>query len=257
MYKKELINTIVLFVCLELLTVSVSFNQFLVFALLGLVSLIIWAISSFITNSAKKVSKYSDEIIKIQFKMRWYQYFVVPILFYLSLVVYIFFVHQDFMRQVIILLGCFANFVLFVHTKLTYEKVFTFSRISKVAFDLINVIFFFIMSNILVVSGYFSFFAILLILSVFCLAIFIFNMQLSYQFSGKGLVIAIIFTLVLFVSGIYLEVFLFSRFAFLMTLIFYLLISFWHIRMSGERKIDKYLSPLLFALMALILIIGK
>lgn len=257
MHKKELFYTILVFIALEMLTVVENLNQYIFLSLVGVAIILFWATSSFMKYSAKKVSEHSDGLLKHKFKIRWYQYFFVPVVFYSSLAAYIFFIKQDYMRQLIILLGGLAHYVLFVHTRISYEKIFAFSRVSKVAFDLINVIFFFVVSNVLVISGLFTFEMILGALAVVCATILIANLMLSREFSVPGLLAAVLASAVLLFVGELARPYLYTKFAFMETVVFYMIISIWHIRLMGERHLSKYLSPVLFALMALILIVGR
>ncbi len=255
MFKRELVYTIILFVIMEILTTISNFTLYLGFVWLGLIVLITWIILSFIYYSGKKVSKYSEVIIKLQIKNRWYQYIFIPIFLYLTYTAFIYFIRHPVLEQSIILIGTILTFLLLLHIRTTYQRVHTVANSSKIVFDMANVIIFYILSEIISKLGYLNSNLIIPIFILFPTLILISNLQIRKRLDKKGFLIAVLSGLSIGITTFFIKDFRPHIFSFLITLCFYLIISFWYIRLSGEKELDKYIPPVLFTLMSMILVL--
>ncbi len=255
MFKRELVYTIILFVIMEILTTISSLTLYIGFVWLGLIVLITWIILSFIYYSGKKVSKHSEVIMKLQIKNRWYQYIFIPIFLYLTYTAFIYFVRHPVLKQSLILIGTVLIFILLVHIRTTYQRIHTVSSNSKIVFDMINVIIFYIISEIISKLGYLNSNLIIPIFIIFPSLILISNLQIRKRISKKGLLIALLSGISIGIASFFFKDFKPHIFSFLITLCFYLILSFWYIRLSGERELDKYIPPILFTLMSMILVL--
>lgn len=256
MFKRELLYTIILFVIFEILTLVMSIPYFLAVSWIGMLLLLTWVLISFVAYSGKKVSRFSEVIIKMQLKTRWYQYIFVPVVFYISLCGFIFFVSSAFLQQFIILLGCLCLFLLMLHIRSTYQKIYTVSRMSRVVFDLVNIMFFYVLVMTLRVSGYVDIYLIIVISAVLAFLILTSSLAISHKMSTKGLIMSAFGGVIIGIAGYLTKSQNIYAFPFIATLTFYAVLSFWYIRLSGVKKLDQYIPPLLFLIMSLILVMG-
>ncbi|MBD3329028.1 hypothetical protein GF357_00875 [Candidatus Dojkabacteria bacterium] len=256
MFRRELLYTILIFALLQLLTLVMPLPYFVAVSWIGLLLLLTWILISFITYSGKKVSRFSEVIIKMQLKARWYQYIFVPVIFYTAICGFIFFVNSVFLQQFVILLGCLCLFLLMVHVRSTYQKIYTVSRISRVVFDLVNIMLFYLVAMTLQVSGYISIYLIIGILSLLSVMILVSSLGIAHKLSNLGIFLSILGGITIAVVGYLTRDLNIYTFPFIATLTFYAILSFWHIRLSGVKKLDQYIPPLLFLIMAIILVMG-
>jgi hypothetical protein len=249
-FKKELSFTIFIFVILEFITVTNSLLLFLSLGWIGLLILLIWIVLSLAQFAKDKETKFSDLLVKFKLKNRWYQYVFTPSLFYISLIGFIFFVKHPFLQQFIIFLGSTVLFVLFMNIKSSYNKSFYIEKSSRVVFDMVNLLMFYIVAEILTLSGALHSNITALLFGSLTTIILLSSLKVKERVSWSGLFVSIL-------SGIFIGVFAFfikynqpHLFSFLLTLGFYLILSIWHLRLSGERKIVNYLPPFMFVIMS-------
>lgn len=255
-YKRELGYTIILFVIWEFL-VSVSLlGQYLLISWLGLISLLVWIVLLYIYYSYNKVSKYSEVILTLQLKRHWYQYIAIPVLLYISVTMFLFMVHSMVFQQFIILTNSTLFFILMVHIRGSYEKTFIVAHGTKVIFDLINIMVFFMLVTSLSLMATVSTFLIVVAVTVTTILMLTASLKIEEKLGKDGLLWSLIGALIIGIIAYLGQGFNIYVYPFILTLTFYLILAFWHIRLSGVKKVSEYITPLLFTLMALILLLS-
>lgn len=221
---------------------------------LGALLLETWFIRTFVRYSEKKISKYSDVIVKISLKDRFFSYFVLPLIFYISILAFLFF-NRNMLLGHVVLGICTALFlILFLNVKSSLNKIYTVENATKAIFDFICITILYLLVNIYVRMGLsMIIFAVLVFVTAFILLIF------SLKLHRK---LGMIEILVSFLSSIFitfLTVIFWSTNIFVISVIsalaFYLVISIWNVRFSGKIYFSDYLLPFLYVLLALILIL--
>jgi len=254
--RRELLYTILFFVIFEFIATVDSVPFFAAGVWVGLILLLTWIFLAFVYYSGKKVSRFSEVIIKMQLKVRWYNYVFVPIAFFLSICAFIFFVKSTFLAQFMIIFGCVCLFGLMVHIRATYQNLQAVSQISRAVFDYINVIFFYVLSTTLSISGSVEKIPLSIIMGFLAFFILVADLKMLEKPSFIGTLFAVVGGAIIIgigVLAIRLNIYIFP---FILTLGFYTVFSFWHIRLTGEKRLDHYIPPILFLLMSLILVLS-
>lgn len=257
MYKREFLYTVILFSLIEVFTVVDYGIAGIIIIITALLILLTWIFISILMFTKKNVSRFTDVMLKLEIRKRWYSTIFMPLALFLSLVTYISEVKSDLLRQLIILFSMIMFYILFIHIKSSFQKAFSVSKNTKVILDIINVFIFFLYISALTGSGVLNllslFFIVFSVSSVILLAnlksMEVLNIQGFLWAVGGALLVSLV-TLI----APYINVFILS---FILTLTFYSVITFWHLKANGENSVSKYIEPLLFVVMALMIVIGK
>lgn len=257
-YKRELVYSILLFVVWEMAQVPEVLGltwAYVIYSFLGLILIISWTITSYLQFSGKKVSKFSDVLIKIQLRERFFLYFVLPVLFYMLVTLYLFVNRNILLNQLIIVICTALYFVMFVHIRSSYEKVFSISRYTRVIFTLLDIVTFYLIVAITVLYGTTNDIRVLVV--IFASALLLTHQLVIHKQKSLNSLLVLVFSVafisvvsVLFINTSYLV------FPVVMTLAFYLVISWWNVRLDGHKHYGEYLPPLLFSLMAFIIVMS-
>ncbi|KUK67507.1 MAG: transmembrane(s)protein [candidate division WS6 bacterium 36_33] len=247
-----------------LLTVTQFFNysvlraplRFLV--LLGVVGLLLletWFIRAFSIYSGKKVSKYSDVIIRISLKDRFFGYFILPAIFYVSLLFFLFF-NRNEMLGYVVLAGCMVLLlVLFLNVKSSLNKLYSLAIATRAIFDFICITIFYLLLNSYIRIGFgIEMFTILTILSSLVLLVFV--LKIHNRLGFIEFLVSILSSLVVSLFTIFFWNYNIFVIPAVGALAFYLIISIWNIRFSGKIKFVDYLIPFLYVAIAIILVLN-
>jgi hypothetical protein len=247
-----------------LLTVTQFFNYSVLRAplrlliLLGVAGLLLletWFVRAFSLYSSRKVSKYSDVIIRISLKDRFFAYFILPAIFYVSLLFFLFF-NRNEMLGYVVLAGCMVLLlVLFLNVKSSLNKLYSLAIATRAIFDFICITIFYLLLNSYIRMGFgIEIFTILTILSSLVLLIFVLKIH-----SRLGFMELLVSVLSAFAVSLF-TVFFWDYNIFVIpavgALAFYLIISIWNVRFSGKIKFVDYLVPFLYVVMAIILVLN-
>ncbi len=247
-----------------LLTVTQFFNysvlraplRFLV--LLGVVGLLLletWFVRAFSIYSGKKVSKYSDVIIRISLKDRFFAYFILPAIFYVSLLFFLFF-NRNEMLGYAVLAGCMVLLlVLFLNVKSSLNKLYSLAIATRAIFDFICITIFYLLLNSYIRIGFgIEMFTILTILSSLVLLVFV--LKIHNRLGFIEFLVSILSSLVVSLFTIFFWNYNIFVIPAVGALAFYLIISIWNIRFSGKIKFVDYLIPFLYVVIAIILVLN-
>jgi hypothetical protein len=256
--EKDLLYIFLLIFITEVFFYNVDTTPFPVLAIIGGFGLLLletWFIQVFSKYSGRKVSKYSDVIVKISLKDRFFSYFILPGIFYISLLAFLYFTKNA-------LLGHFASgvsmvliLILFLNVQASLNRVYTVTGTTKAIFDFICITIFYLLINIFIRLGLsLPVFIALGFISAFVLLFFILKLH-----DRVGLIEFII----TFLSSIFIASSLYAFWNFNVFVIpavgalaFYLIVSLWNIRFSGKIYLIDYFVPFLYVGIALILILN-
>ena len=221
---------------------------------LGILLLETWFVRIFLKYSGKKISKYSDVLVKISLKERFFSYFVLPAIFYGAILSFLYFNRNIILGHVILGVCMILFLVLFLNVKSSLNKVYSVANATRAIFDFICITILYLLVNVYVRMG--------LSLIIFALLVFITSFILlafSLKLHKKiGMVeIGVSFLSAIFISLV--TVIFWSTNIFVIPLIatlgFYLVISIWNIRFSGKIHLIDYILPFLYVILALTLIL--
>ena len=257
----ELKNEIVYLFLIVLVTVYFAYSthvvdsMFLISGLLGWLLLLTWFVRAFALYSGRRISQYSEVIQRISVKERFFSYFILPSLFYISLLIYIYFNTVFIMDMVLIAVASLQIFILFVNVKGSLSKVYSIASQTKAVFDFICISTFFLLLSVLIRLGL-GMWEFLGLVFLSSLILFWFDIKVHSRESLLGLLLSLlsalfvaIFSCIFFTSNIFVI-------PAVGTLSFYLILSLWNIRFSGKVKLVDYLLPFLYSILALILILN-
>lgn len=222
---------------------------------IGLLLLETWFVRVFSIYSGKKVSKYSDVIVKISLKERFFSYFILPAIFYVSLLAFLYFNKNEILGHFALGISMSLLLILFLNIKSSLNKIYTIANTTRAIFDFICITIFYLVLNVLIRLGLtLPIFLLSSFISVFILLFFILKLHdrlgwvehLVSLFSS----IFIVISLFIFWNS---NIFVIPAIG---ALAFYLVVSLWNIRFSGKIYLLDYLVPFLYVIIALVLILN-
>lgn len=255
--KNELLYLFLILLITEIFNDSVlsaKFSTTVIIGILGITLLLIWFIRTFNLYSKKKISKYSNVLMKISLKQRLFSYFILPIIFYTSLLVFLFFNRNGLLGHFVIAMCMLLLLILFLNVKSSMNKHYTLHIATKAVFDFICITTLYLLLNAFLRIG-FSMTEYILLGFFSSLVLYIFVLKLHDR-------LGLVETLTAFASSIFVSVSMipfWNRNIFILpavgALTFYLIISLWNIRFSGRFKFTDYLAPVLYVIFAMTLIL--
>lgn len=257
-FKNDLLYLFILIVVTQFFNYSVlraSLTFLIIVGVLGLLLLQIWFVRAFRQYSAKKVSKYSNVIIRISLRDRFFGYFVLPAIFYLSLLFFLYFNRNEVLGYAV-LAGCSVLLmVLFLNVKSSLNKVYSLAIATRAIFDFICITIFYLLLNSYVRIGLsIELFTIATVISSFILLVFVLKIHdrlgfLEYLVSLFSALFISFFTILFWNYNVFVI-------PAIGALAFYLIISIWNVRFSGKIKFVEYLIPFLYVIIAIVLILN-
>lgn len=256
--KNDLFYLFVLLLITQIFNHSVLYAPFsflLILGFLGLMLLETWFIKTFKDYSGKKVSKYSDVIVRISFKKRFFGYFVLPAIFYLSLLVFLYFNRNMLLGHTVLGICTVLLLILFLNVKSSLNRIYSVAIATRAIFDFMCITIFYLLINSFIRMGAsMEIFAILSIVSSFILLTFV--LKIHSKLGGFEILIAVFSSLFISISTLFFwnyNVFVIPAIG---ALAFYLIISLWNIRFAGKIKLIDYLVPFFYVAIAIILVLN-
>jgi hypothetical protein len=256
--KNDFLYLFILLVVTQFFNYSVlraSLEFLVILGVLGFLLLETWFVRAFSMYSSRKVSKYSDVIIKISLKSRFFAYFILPAIFYISLLFFLYFNRNEILGYAV-LVGCTVLLmVLFLNVKSSLNKVYSLAIATRAIFDFICITIFYLLLNSYIRIGIsIELFTILSVLSALILLIFVLKIHdrlgfFEYLVSLFSALFISLFTIFFWNYNIFVI-------PAIGALAFYLIISIWNIRFAGKIKFVEYLVPFLYVVIAIILILN-
>lgn len=259
--KVEVKKEIVYLFMVILLTVSFAYlthtpnHIYFVSGVLGNLLILTWFITAFVKYSGRKISQYSEVIQRISLKDRFFTYFILPILFYNSLLAYVYFNTSFTMDLVLISISSILLFILFLNVKSSFKKVYSIEVHTRAVFDFLCIVSMYMFLSVIVRLGL-SMWLSLLIIGVSSLMFFLSDIKIHRKESVSSSILSILSSaFVVFSSCLFFNTNIFVVPA-VGTLSFYLILSLWNVRFSGKLKLTDYIPPFIYTILALILILN-
>lgn len=255
--KKDILYLLIIYFLTEFFQYSVlntSNYILIVIGFLGLLTLETWFVMTYSLYSKKKISKYSDVVMKISLKKRFFSYFVLPAIFYISILFFLFFNRNIVLGNTILIVCMILILMLFLNVKGSLNKYYSLEIFTRAVFDFICITILYLVLNSLLRIG-FSLLEYSILSFISSLILFIFILKLHNKFGLPEVIISIISSILVVVSMILFwdsNVFVIPAIGALM---FYLIVSLWNIRFSGKVKLSEYFVPIVYSILALILIL--
>jgi hypothetical protein len=238
---------------LYLTSLDESKELLLIIGVLNVLVLETWFIKTFFLLSGRKISQYSEVIQRISFKDRLFDYFIMPAIFLITFMLYLYFNRNLTLSYIIIGLCMSVLLILFINVKSSLKKVYRIDKLTKGVFNFVCILTFYLSLNVIlrfdlnlwIKLGIVSCLAVLMLLS---------ELQLHDRVTVVSFLVSIISSIFITLS---IGIFIFQS-IFVATAIgivaFYIIISLWNIRFQGKYKFFDYLAPLIYGTIALILI---
>ncbi len=235
------------------LVLRTTFDVLLLIGILGVLLLETWFVRVFTMYSGKKISQYSEVIAKISLKDRFFAYFVLPAIFYISLLVFLFFTRNEILGHTVLGVCMVLFLVLFLNVKSSLNKYYSLEVATKAIFDFICITIYYLLLNSFIRFGA-SIWEYSLFSVIASLVLFIFVLKIHDRIGVTELLVSLLSSISITVL-MYLfwntNVFVIPAIG---ALLFYLIISLWNIRFSGKTKFLEYIVPFLYVLISIILI---
>jgi hypothetical protein len=238
---------------LYLTTINISTKLLISVGTLNVVILETWFLKTFLLYSGRKISQYSEVIQRISFIDRAFEYFILPAIYLSTFMTFLYFNKDITMSYWMISLCMTILLILFLNIKSSLNKYYKISSLTKGIFDFVCIITFYLSINVLFRFD-FNTVGILFLVGSLAMIMFISVLQLHDRLTFVSLFLSLISSVIVSLSiGIFIYQSIFVATA-IGTLAFYVVISLWNIRFSGKYKFIDYLTPLLYGVIALILI---
>ncbi len=255
-YSREIIVMLFLVALLFILNSTyfiLNFQNFFLITGLGFLLLVVWFVAVYLLYANKKVKRYGEVLLRVRLEEKFFKFFILPSLFYLSVAFTIFFSKSETLNIFIILSFGAILLVLLIHVRTSYEKIHYISSLTKIVYDAVLIMLFFLLlfsaSSYGIVGVQGVYFA-----SGLSILLLMYKLVLNNQLCLQGYVLIFSSTLLLFVVGNLIMGFNIFVFSAVLTVAFYLVVAMWTIRLEGYTRWVDYFSPIIYALMILILI---
>ena len=235
-------------------TTHVPNRMYILSGVLGNLLILTWFIRAFALYSGRKISQYSEVIQRISLKERFFTCFVLPILFYSSLLLFIYFNTSFLMDIVLIVIASILLLVLFLNVKSSFKKIYSIEKQTRAIFDFICIASSYMLLSVVIRFGQ-SMLISLPIIALISIILFWSNIKIHRKEGLSSFTISFLSSIfVAIVCGIFFDTNIFVVPA-VGTLAFYLILSIWNIRFAGKIKLLDYLPPFIYSVIALILIL--
>lgn len=233
---------------------KVELEVLLLLGFLGLVLLETWFIRTFCLYSGKKISRYSDVIMRISLKERFFSYFILPSIFYISLLFFLYYNRNSILGDTVLGVSMVLFLILFLNVKSSLNKVYSLEISTRAIFDFICITIFYLLLNTSIRLGM-SFETFGILTFAFSAILLCFVLKIHEKLGFIEIIVSIVSSL--FISMITLCFWDHNLFVIpaMGTLSFYLVISLWNIRFAGRIKLLDYLIPFLYVALATVLIL--
>ena len=230
-------------------------NIYLLSGVLGNLLILTWFVRAFALYSGRKISQYSEVIQRISLRDRFFTNVALPILFYSSLLAYIYFNTLFLMDLVLIGISMILLLILFLNIKSSFNKIYSIESQTRAIFDFMCIATFFFLSSVVIRLGVMIWY-VLPIIFIFSFILFWSDIKIHRKESMSAFVMSLISSaFVTLTSGFLITTNIFMLPA-ISTLAFYLILSLWNIRFAGKLKLVEYLLPFIYSVLALILILN-
>jgi len=222
--------------------------------ILGLLIIETWFIGAFTRYSERKISKYSEVLQRVSIKERFFSYFVSPAILYLSTLAFLYYTQTLIADLMVLITICFIYFILFINVKSSFKKVYSLEQGTRIVFDFINIATFYLGCSVLMKVGMESE-IIYLLIGVWSLILLLDNLLLHDKLDLIGFIISFFCTIFIILTTVAFKSYGIFIMPAITTIAFYLVVSLWNLRFSGRIRFSDYISPFVFSLFAILVIL--
>lgn len=257
-YKREYFYAVLQFVMFEMAILSYDLripSLFLYISVMALWIMLAWSFFTYWNNRERKVSKLSSAIINIKMFERVTPYFITPLMLVASTYFYLFLNKNEILHQIVIIGGSLLLWGVMVHIRNSYNKYYSIDRWTRVLFKFADLFLFYVATASVFMYSMSEMARIIWIVSI-ATFLLMHQLRLYGQDTTEAYVVYIVSMLFFTLGLIFTESLTLLIRPIILTILFYLIMSLWYTKLSGHRRIDEYLTPIMFALMALIIVLS-
>ncbi len=143
---------------------------------------------------------------------------------------------------------------MFVNVKSSFKKVYSLEQATRIVFDFVNIATFYLGCSVLTKAGV-SAEILYIFIFVWTFILLLNNLLVHQKLDIPGGIVSLLCTIFITLMTFAFESFGIFVMPAVTTIVFYLIISLWNLRFSGMIKTSDYISPFVFALFAILVIL--
>lgn len=257
-HKRETFYTMMMFLMMEMALVAYEVRApglFMFSGLTALWSAFAWSLFTYMEYGERKVSKHAGFSLWINMAERVFPYFIMPMLLIASAFAYLYLNKHPILRQVIVMLTTVYLWSILVHIKDSYKQHHSVTGMTRVMFKFVDLLVFYLTVSTLYLLPIAVTTKIISMIAV-AAVLLMHQLRLYNQRTVKGYLIYAASVVVIAISG-WLAIGLSPLVApLIITIAFYMIMSLWYMKLSGYTRLEELLTPVLFALMALLVVLS-
>lgn len=262
--RRSLFYGISLFATFQFLLVPLQRFVYVVFwvmAVSGFAIVLLELAFSIVAEYRKPVVEGVQFIRKKLIRENLIHHLLIPSLLYISGVLFLFFNRVRLLDQVAVVILSLSFFFLFYNIAVSYQRLYSIARETRYVFDFVNiVVFYFLINSVINLVLYSGVYEVLIYIAAGLITLTLIAMMvfISKQFNRLIVVFAVISAL--FVALVSILVFKLNLFnitivSIVISVAFYLVVAYWHHKLEGTFNKDTMFQYVLFAIMAIILLL--
>ena len=263
-FRRSMFYAICLFVVYQLMLIPLQILNYPVFwvaAVIGFFLVIAELLYSRISETHTKIHVALPHMRQLRWREHTFHHLIIPGLLYVSGVLFLFFNRVRTLDQVAIVLLSGTFFVILYNVSATYLKMYQVTRHSRMLFDFVNIIVFYFVVDVLInlmlyygISQMLVFAGAALVTFVLIGMMIIVTRQSSLEIVMMLLLTSLLMGAIVFALW-HVPLFSIAVISIVATVAFYLFDAYWHHQLEGIFSWDAMSQYVLFAVMAIILLL--
>lgn len=263
-FRRSLFYSVCIFALYQFIVIPLQKGMYDVFWTVSIGGTLVVLVELFYSRIADYKKPFAKGVVHARrklFRRHFIHHFVLPFLLYISGVFFLFFNRMRLMDQVAIVILTGGFLVLFFNISSTYMKMYSISRSTRYVFDFINIVIFYFINNVLVNLVFYEGWTRLIIYlgtAFFAIVLIGLMVVISKQVSRSTTIALVITAFVMGLSALIIllvPLFNIAVLSLVITIVFYLAVAFWHHKLDGSFSWDTMFQYILFAVMAVILLL--
>lgn len=257
-YRRETFYTVIVFVLMQFAVIAYELavnGLFLYSAAVGVWLIFAWSLFTYLNHGRRKVSKYSEVFVNLKLWNRVFPYFITPILLVISTFAFLYLSKNPVLRQFVIVTSSVYLWAVLVHIKKSYKEHHSVDGFTRIMFKFVD-IFVFYMATTVIYSLAIDWISKVILVIILSVVLLMHQLRLYKQGGLHSYVVLAISALAIAIAA-WLTASLSILIApLVLSVIFYCVVALWYTRLSGSISFDDYITPVLFALMGLIVVLS-
>ena len=263
-FRRSMFYAICLFVVYQLMLIPLQILNYPVFwvaAVIGFFLVIAELVYSRVSETHTKIHVDLPHMRQLRWREHTFHHLIIPGLLYVSGVLFLFFNRVRTLDQVAIVLLSGTFFVILYNVSATYLKMYQVTRHSRVLFDFVNIIVFYFVVDVLFNLMLYYGLSQMLVFAGTALATFVLigMMIIVTRQSSLEIVMMLLLTSLLMGAIVFalwhVPLFSIAVISIVATVAFYLFDAYWHHQLEGSFSWDAMSQYVLFAVIAIILLL--